>query len=247
MPRLSLYVSRSSWVATDGRGGVVARSERAFEIADGAWKEVSTAIHEAAGRVRLQVMVSASLCRHRVSPWISANSTPAAMRAQIEFEHAEEGVVSGKTHRIEIAWPSYGASAVSVAYPLDLVDALMAALNSDGHRLSSVESSAAAVLRALSGNFPESAMLLAYAEGDGISAIHVENDHVAGFETLLPAGDGYDGILAWCRRQQCRFERDSQLYWLATTPRPDFFPGDELSPGKLGIDAGLNPLMRDLA
>jgi hypothetical protein len=164
------------------------------------------------------------------------------MRAQVELEHADEGVVAGRTHRIEIAWPKYGDPIVSVAYPLDLVDAMTVALKADGHNLLSVESSAAAVLCAMAGRFPERTMLVAYAEGDGISAIIMENDRVAGFESLLPSDEGYGGVLAWCRRQQCRFERDSQLYWLATTPKPAFFPGNELLPGKIGLHVLARPL-----
>lgn len=237
---LYLYVSTSSWFAMSGSGvdGVIHgdSANRASE----AWEAVGAALLTQFRSPRqVSVIVSARQCRFLVLPWLSSCFTGGAIRKYVAEAFAERYGVSAVSHHIEITWPRYGEAIGAVAYPRQLVDALRSGLDLTGHEVTSVVASVYPVLHKYRGGVGTDHALLAYAEDDGVTAVTIEDGGIAQVETLCGEGGGLDQLEVWSSRKRFGFASDGQMHWLASTEKPEVFPGAVLP--LVGLDKPVCP------
>lgn len=225
---LSVYVSQATWVAPARTGTTAPLAGAHADLASMDWPALGQALRESSGPVRVQLVLSARLCRFQVLPWVSSIHSGKAIRSYVADAFAE-AAVTAQSHHLQIDWPAYGEPILAIAYPRMPVEAARAALQSHGHAVASVDSSVGLILHKYARQLDADPVLLAYAEDDGITGITIEAGRVAQVESLSGLQGGLDDVRVWCSRKQFAFADDKQLRWLPTAAKPEAFVGVALA------------------
>lgn len=222
-----LYVSEYTWWAIGARTGAPLRGthERDAFQPGHAGEQMRARFGD---RMRVRLMLSSRLCRFLVLPWRSDAERTASMRAYVEDAFVRTWGVDASSHHLQIDWPRYGEPIVCAAYPRALVERIAAAAG-DGARLERVGTSVDAIVRMQPVASDAGAVLLAYAEDDGITAITLEDGHIAQIESVGDAGGDFERVEVWCARKRFQFADAAHMRWLATAPMPAAYPGTSIA------------------
>lgn len=210
MKKITLYIDSTHWYAIDANGKWISGCRGSTP--DCPLEGVSAWLEGLAHRRHsIAIILSVACVPYLSLPWNVSNPAASELRRSVHEAWHVRGV-SRDSHDIRIHWPNYGMPVMTLAYPLALLQGLIAQLGR--HKLSSLECSIFALAgRRLKGGGAARELLL-LSECDGYSALHVDAGQVVDIEYLKPDGIGLDAVPVWLRRKALEYSDSNAMGWL---------------------------------
>ncbi|KAF1722236.1 hypothetical protein [Pseudoxanthomonas wuyuanensis] len=208
-----LYLTSQSWFAL-ARGSQDAHASGALipESAQTLAPVAQWLQSQAAGKTRVDVLISAATAGFLTLPWLSTANTGAAIRKRVLHAWEKNGL-DGTAHDIRIQWPRYGEPIVAVAYPSAWLRSVEDLLATAGATIGTVTCSAVAIAERYAARMPRGTSLLVIEEEDAVVGLHLQDGTLTDVEVLSPQGEGLDEVPVWLHRKQMDFPDAGQVRW----------------------------------